>query len=195
MFKKYFYSFVIAPLFATSLKSSHVTKFLDSDFRPNAQVITPSSAHWNLNQHMIEFVGNLGAIPSRKKNEYVGFSGVEIHFSQFTPSQIYEATLSFTISHQMNLENQHILAVEIVDIQNESYTYDILLSQSQLSFQLKLKQFQKSYRGRLQSEFYRNQSLKAVRFFYRRSQNFPQSIESIPLNFNLNLKNLKLNSR
>lgn len=181
------------------------SRYLDSDKRPNAEVLTPSSAAFsiiddrgknNSGAPRVSFSGVLGAIKSATGGRYVGFSGIEVkaaYLKSAVPSfvsinnPLVEAPLNFTID--MKSEGLSTLSVELVvdkDAVITTYTQDFKVKPGINVFSsIKLSEFQKTVRGESTREFFdpRSGVVRHYRFFFKRSVNEPLSTFAIPISF------------
>lgn len=168
--------------------SNSVNRFLDTDFRPDATVITSSNIEFEVMKESIEVDGILGSITSSIDGEYVGFAGVSIPYDNFKEDSDNKS-LQFILDdlYVQNIEIP-IITVQIVDYQNNSYALDLKLSKKINKIDIPFDQFVLSIRGKLkESEPYSGSKFEYVRIFLKRSTNEKNTTRPIKFNFKIKL--------
>lgn len=152
---------------------SDLTRFLDIDFRPNAEVIELSSVHISQTKKLVQVSGHLGSIENERGTGFVGFAGVSIPYNSTSFFNNNEEVLSFTITN-LSLEQVQnpTLTIQIVDQDDKSYAIDLTNIEVGIPLELPLNSFLLSSRGRIFDDIPYNQTpLKQVRIFFKRSTN------------------------
>lgn len=186
----------------SSLFSVNLTyrTFLDLDQRPSANPISKSNLKVErLGKQTFRIHGELGAISSESNpGEYVGFAGLELDAHPLLiakPSS--EVGLSFYFK-SVSPKFLQTLTVQIVtdkkcdegDSGVEQYSYDFNLNKSddtEILIHLKWSEFRKSFRGHLKEDegFFNNSTITRVRFFLKRSKNYPSESNALPFDFTI----------
>lgn len=182
--------------------SSGFVRYLDSDKRPSATIVTPSTAQASIIYNtinaqdgtpIIRFQGSLGAIESTVPGSYVGFSGLEIKGSAFDALNVPVSNGNRRdISLNINLSSSSLntLSVELIvdrDGSLTTYSSDFTVRQGLNSLRsIPLAQFVRTVRGTNTGELYNLSGvIRSYRIFFKRSANQPQSIGAIPIQFDL----------
>lgn len=173
---------------SASNSDKHVTRFLDSDVRPDAVVIEPSSSVVSENKTEIRFEGVLGSIEGDRLSSFVGFTGIQIPAAYFQKSPTDPKNISFDLNFVRSDMDQNVLTVQLVDAKDEVYSIDLDLNK--MKFVVGLSQFKKSVRGSQMGQSYAGSDVKQVRIFFRRSKNAPDSSQSIQYEFTVAKKSL-----
>lgn len=163
-----------------------VHRYLDTDIRPDAQVITPSNANIKESKEFIYFDGTLGSIKSQKPSEYVAFTGVEVLVDQYNSDnlQLYFADVKSQIINP-------IFTIQIVDIYRNTYSFSTkVIKKTPMS--LNLNSFKKSIRGQITNTPYNGVPIKSFRVFLKRSENSKFTSNPLRIKFILSKKSFQL---
>lgn len=159
-----------------------IKRFLDSDFRPNARVITSSSALFDFDGNELIFHGKLGAIINEREDGYVGFSGVSIPIDYLKSNQLNFDFVEFTSDL-----DEPIISYQIIAVDGRVFGLDAPYKSSHISYNF--TDFRESYRGRFSNLFYMGEDLKEFRIFLKRSKNMKKDQRIIDFSFKIQFSN------
>lgn len=170
---------------------TEVSRFLDSDVRPDATVIEKSSAEIaELNEEIV-FNGVLGSIKGELLSNFVGFTGLQVPIEYFTFFSKKPKSLNFEISNFKSELEEATLTVQILDLENRTYSRQLKKIEKGI-YEISLEDFKLNSRGRLTNQSYDGAKIQSIRFFFQRSENAPNSTRPFRVDLSIQKNSLRV---